>query len=405
MIFVIPKEGHVDKEKELQAMGIWSMAVMIVVLILVTLINGTNYIKIIVDLAYLLVGGLNEIEQNVNTSLLTMLSTIIAVVLLSLTGAMCAGMVFSNDAKSYNTDALQKILDKGPILVFLVVLAEELFTRWLFLSFLWNIFNHDTIAFYVLFIVGNSVWALYHLTNYSDPGERSPLKVIPQFIGGIAFTYVFLLYGIGAAIVAHFLYDVILFTTMKEKYPSGYTLFNIAYFVVMGIVLFFASLNRGIGLNSLTPWLNNNLIPLDAFDLVDYIVILLLVDCIIGVLANIMLLDSADINRSQLRTTSTVLGLALVALLTASIILGLNWLVSFVIADFVTRVTIVTVVVILLSSTSSGSALARAIVIGAPGIFFAVAAFTVLGFWSSVVILIAFHIAHYIPSYLQARAD
>jgi hypothetical protein len=75
--------------------------------------------------------------------------------------------------------AVRKIPPEARIsdILHIACFLEELLTRWLFLGAIPYVFGlHGPISFYVLFLVGNILWALIHLLNYRDREDRNPLR-------------------------------------------------------------------------------------------------------------------------------------------------------------------------------------------------------------------------------------
>ena len=316
--------GSEDKAANpLKLAGVWSALGIAILLFVFTLAGGVSYGNLLSNIGGFVIGNLSGVPHG-DESMLSSVLNIAAIILMTLVVAIVAGQIFSRGAKSYEYEALDALLDKGPFAVFSVVLFEELFARGLFLGLGTMLFKGN-IAFYVLFILGNSIWALIHLFNFSDKNERSPLRVIPQFVGGIAFTYTFVRYGLGAAIMAHFLYDVILFATRKEKMPNGATWFTLLYYSALAVILYFVNNANGVNLSTVTPWINNELRPLDSFGFFQYAALLVMIDSIVEVTANVLLLDSSEVKQETMKNIPNVFMLLLVGLISVGIVFGGNW--------------------------------------------------------------------------------
>jgi len=91
----------------------------------------------------------------------------------------------------------------GWLAVLQTVLLEEILARALFAMALPALFGGSLIAWA---LAGNLLWALLHLTN-RDIGRPHPLKVLPQFVGGLVYLVAFLLFGLIAAVATHFTYN------------------------------------------------------------------------------------------------------------------------------------------------------------------------------------------------------
>lgn len=399
------KKKGLDPDEKLSLMGAWSSIGLGLILLGLTLINGVSYGNIIGHIGSLLSGHLEEIPTNgYEGSLLSVGMNIIAVALLTLPVSIIIGALTTRRSTSYDMEAMKALLAKGPWAVFLLVLIEELFTRGLFLGLLTKVF-HGPIAFYVLFLVGNGLWALVHLKNFKDKAERSVLRVLPQFVAGIAFTYVFVRFGLIAAIMTHFLYNAIVLATQKEQMPSKRTWITTLYYAGFGLILFILMKLFGNGFSDLLPWLRGEVVPLAHYNFISYAVLLIVVDCVVCVVASLLFMDTNKSNLKELGkgTKSFIPKILGTVILTSAILFCANWLLSLFIADFTTRVVILTILWVLCSSTTSGSSLAQATVVGFPAAFFAVAAFSVLGFFPTFGLLLIFFLFHYIPMSLRSE--
>jgi hypothetical protein len=386
----------------LTLMGAWSFIGIVILLFVITLAGGVSYGNLLSNIGEFVIGNLSGVVQGSEESMISVILNTVALILITLVAVILALAIFNRGTKSYESDMVDALLDKGPLKIFSVILVEELFTRGLFLGLGTMLFRGD-IAFYILFILGNSIWALIHLVNYSDKNERSLFRVIPQFVCGIGFTYIYIRYGLGTVIMAHFIYDVILFATRKKKIPDRTTWFSLAYYGSACGILFIITTVSGISLNDVAPWINNNLVPLNSFSFLQYAAILVLIDSIITVLANILLLDTTDIKRETLKNMNNVFQLLPASLIYVVIILGGNWLMSLIVQDIVTRVMTLTIILSLLNTTTSGSALARTTLVNLPSVYFTVVAFSVLGFWPAFGFTLIFLLVDYIPRYINYK--
>jgi hypothetical protein len=100
--------------------------------------------------------------------------------------------------------------------IFIVIFLEEVFARWLFLGLIWPWVGGGVVAFYILFLVGNGIWALVHLYNWTDEGPH-PSWTLPQFWGGILLTILYVKHGFVVALLAHFAYNCIFFCSMAKQ--------------------------------------------------------------------------------------------------------------------------------------------------------------------------------------------
>lgn len=390
-----------DAEK-LAVFGFYSLFGTVVILLVLTLVGGVSYLDLFKDIGRLIGGNLSGVINGSKESLPSVVLNTTAVVLVTLVVSNSVSGVLNRKVKSYNMESLNEMLDKGPIVVFLVVLAEEVVTRWFFLGLLTKVFKGET-AFYSLFFLGNAIWALIHLSCFTDRKEWSVLRVIPMFIGGVALTYIFVRYGLGTAIMAHFFYNAILFTRLKERLPDNKTLFTFLYFVVFSIVLMLVNSANGIKLRDISPWLSNELTPINSFGFWRYTGLLLMVGCLVETVGNLLLLDRGEVKQEMMNNMKNVFVFLLICLLSVGMVLFGNWVLSFFVFNVVQRAIILTITIALLNKTTSGSALARSTLFNLPVTYFTVVAFSILGFWTAFGLSAIFIVVDFVPSYLGSK--
>ena len=172
------------------------------------------------ELAVFMSGGFREVTSN-HTTFLMMFPVILAVIVLELPctigAAVLQAKILGKSGKHAFSDLFKETREGNHFFTFFViVLLEELFARWFFLGLLTKIpFLSGTVAFYALFLIGNGIWALIHLSNFKEEKDRKILRVLPQFVAGAFFTYVFVKYGLLAAILAHFASNAVVFAVHK----------------------------------------------------------------------------------------------------------------------------------------------------------------------------------------------
>jgi len=160
----------------------------------------------------------------------------LATIPLMLFGSIAAGIIQGIILGQSKKNVVGDLFERGDrkkffLIIFILIILEEGLARYLFLGILPHIpFLSGTIAFYGLLIVGNGIWALMHLDNYAYSEDRHPLRVLPQFIGGLFLTVIFVKYGLWLAIMTHFAFDSVLFSLDKiqrvsaiDVMISGYT--------------------------------------------------------------------------------------------------------------------------------------------------------------------------------------
>lgn len=401
------EKKSLSRENLLALMGNWSLISLISLLLFFTLRSHFSYTRLVKEIFAFLTGHLESISKVANGTTGSISVNVIAILLLDLAVNLIIGQFLGRKTKSFNFEEIQKMLDRGPGLMFFVILLEELVTRGFFLGLLTKVFP-GKVSFYFLFLLGNLAWSLFHLTNFKDKKEWSPLIVIPQFVSGIFLTYVFLKYGLKVTILTHFLFNVIVLSSSKEKMASVKTFLVFFYYLFMGMVLFVVMKARGFSLAALSPWLNNSFQPLKGFGLIDYVIALLAVNCLVDLVSRVLLLDSIDADRSVFEKLNQqggafIFSAVFIGLFSAGFVLAGNFLLSFVIKDVTARIALLAVIDTLLSNTSSGSSLAQATLVNLPKVFFIIVAYIVLGFWPSVVLALLFFFFNYLPDYLESE--
>src|ERR1051325_7585458 len=177
------------------------------VLILVVGIKAAPAGLIMAELGSFFAGGVAGIDRQ-PVMFLAMLPVLLLIVAVEMPISLGVGIglqaVFGKSKHSLR-DHLEEMAGKKIFKsLFVMVLLEELFARGLFLALLTKIpFLAGPAAFYVLMLIGNALWSLAHLSNFKEKAERHPVRVLPQFIGGLFLSYVFVKYGLLASTLAH----------------------------------------------------------------------------------------------------------------------------------------------------------------------------------------------------------
>lgn len=146
--------------------------------------------------------------------------------------------------------------------------GEELFARWIFLGVIGQlpVIRDYSVAFYALFIVGNAVWALVHLNNLKNKQElqlswyQKVVFVLPQFIGGVLITAIYLPYGLLGAFIAHVVFDMVLFANDRvDVFDLGEKLICAYHFVVGTAGLLYFVLVSQLDIRDMKHWLDNSI--------------------------------------------------------------------------------------------------------------------------------------------------
>lgn len=344
------------------------------------------------ELAMLLSGKFREID-NSHTAFLMMFPVILAVVVLKLpcnVGAVILqAKILGKSGKHAPSDFFKEMEEGNHFFTFFVlVLLEELFARWLFLGLLTKIpFLSGTVAFYALFLIGNSIWALIHLSNFKEEKDRKILRVLPQFVGGIFLTYVFVKYGLLAAILTHFASNAVLLATAK------FQRINMIDGLIVGHGALCATISYALmekPLIDILPWFADNpTFRLEGWEFWDYVKVSVFLSGCIVVIFGLLLYDRGGTGKKEASkdigamSIARIAGYAVVGILViVGLLYGIYALLGLFIASTPHRVFVVAILYCaLLHKSTSGSAVARTFWSGLPDAYIMICILQALGFW------------------------
>lgn len=271
----------------------------------------------------------------------------------------------------------------APLLAITVstIIAEELFARLLFIG-VGGYFWRGQLATYVLFFVGNGLWALVHLGNYHDPRDRQVLRVLPQFVGGIFLTATFLQWGFFAALLVHLAYDMVLFSWDKrntfQATEIGAITLNFVW-LVLGLVFV------GKPLSDLMHWASfNGSFAISGWEFWNYFWAVLVIEGGLTIVGDLLAFDF-----EKPEYVASLLTRAIDSVLTVVILLGGYWLISLVTPNILDRLLVLAIAVLYFSTSGSGSNLARTFWISIPSMLFLLCIILAVdGFWSKVTFIL-----------------
>ena len=175
--------------------------------------------------------------------------------------------------------------------------SEELIARWLFIGMGSKLHALDNaLGFYLLFFMGNLAWALLHVANLKDVKLSVYQKfifVLPQFIGGVLFTAVYVPFGLLGAFLAHVVYDVILFSMDRRgRFNLGERLV-IGYHAAIAMLAACFFIPDGHDIRDIKAWFINNTtsFALPGWGFRDYVCATLLVVSITTIAAELLHYD------------------------------------------------------------------------------------------------------------------
>lgn len=389
--------------------GTYSLIGIVALLTILVVTAGFDFVGVSTQIWTLFTKGPSHVVFDNGVGIIDTVVTITGVTLMTLAVSIVTGILSSiilGNPESLAVESFEKLLDLGAWALFGGVSVEEILARWIFLGLLWPLFGGSDIAFWILFALGNIGFAIAHFGNYKKKSERSILRVIPQFVGGIAFTYLYLRYGLWITIATHFYYDVILVSSMKEQKPGIAMVVNTIYYTVAGAIALILMNVGGLSLTDLTPWFTSaQIVSLEGYTFFDYVIILLLAESVFTLVGNLLLLDPINTNKEALKTVLKASAMQTVfwLVLGTSVFFGLNWLFGLIIPNSpIGHAMGLTIALSFLSFTKSGSALARATLVDLPATFLMVAAYITLGFWPTLGIVAIFYGVNYLPKLVSA---
>lgn len=378
--------------------GEYSFVGILAIVLGVTLLGGVSYLELARNIMLFLSGNLDSVPNGANETLQNVVLIVLAaiVIKLVLSGIGLTYTVLAHgEPKSNNLVFLEKLLDKGPFSFFKLMFIEEAIARLIPLGVLTHVFKGD-VAFYMLLLAGNIGWAAMHLYNYEKEEDRNWTRVIPQFLGGLILAYLFVRYGFWVTLMAHYLFNAILLSCMKEK-PVTKVHFKVAVFYgFVFVVSWMLMIYQGLSFDTLDPWLqsSNGLNPIPGLTFASLVLIIVWLDSGLEVLSSILMLDRSDVDENVTKMGFMLFGLAFVP----AIILLVNWGSSFFITDSIARTVMVVIILSLMARTSSGSMLARLWLINPPILFLTVTVTTVFGYRYAFAMYVIMELINYIPT-------
>lgn len=337
-------------------------------------------------------GGLQEVTKN-RTTFLMMFPVILAVVAIDLpcsVGAAIVQALLLGKSGKHGVSEMVGKLKEGNIfaMFFLLVLAEELFARWFFLGLLTKIpFLSGITAFYVLFFLGNGIWALVHLRNFKDPKDRHWLRVLPQFVSGFFFTYVYVKYGLLAAVLTHYAANAILFSLHKVQNTNGVDGLITGYSALCALVSYWL-MNKP--LTDMLPWFANEPhFSLEGWSFWDYVKANIFVTAGFTAAFGLLLYDRSHVGKKEKRKKSDEnqvgpVGYILGAAIIVGILYGLYWIFGFVTSSVPYRIVFLAIFLAFTHKGASGSAASRTFWTALPSTYVTICVLQAVGYWLAI---------------------
>lgn len=336
------------------------------------------------ELTIFMSGGFREVASN-HTTFLMMFPVIFAVVVLELPctvgAAILQAKILGKSGKHALSDFFKEMGEGNHFFTFfVVVLLEELFARWFFLGLLTKIpFLSGTVAFYALFLIGNGIWALIHLSNYKEEKDRKALRVLPQFVAGTFLTYVFVKYGLLAVIMAHFASNIVVFAVHKVQRIN----------MVDGLIVGYGALCAAISyiliekpFVDILPWFADNpVFRLQGWGFWDYVKVSVFLSSCFVVVFGLLLYDRGEAGKKKSDKDIGIVGYIVSIPIVIGLLYGIYALLGLFIANVPYRVLVLAILFTFLQKGASGSAMARTFWSGLPDTYITMCILQALGFW------------------------
>lgn len=359
------------------------------------------------ELPIFLLGGFHEITAP-HTTFLKMVSVILAVVVVDFPCAVglayLQAKILGESGEHEVTESLKKMkVGHHFFISFVFIFLEELFARWFFLGVLTKItFLSGPIAFYLLFLIGNGIWALMHLGNFKKREDRHVLRILPIFSGGFFLTYVFLKYGLFAAVLAHFALDAILFAFHKTQDVNAVDCLIVGYGALCMIVSY-VFMEKSLA--DILPWFANNpIFRLPGWGFWDYVKFSVFLSGSLIVVFGLLLYDREGAGKGRSGGNAGVMTYVIGTPIFIGLLYGTYALMGLFISNVPYRVLGVATFLAFIRKGASGSAMARTFWSGLADGYVTVCILQALGFWS-VLGLIAIETIIYAPKTILNTID
>jgi hypothetical protein len=371
----------------------------IIALIALSLFLGVDYKKLFFEFSTFISGnpfavqaGTDNLLEIIKTSL-GVIAAHMAVVIMSMylinhfLGA--AESVFDDIAMAGTDSYIPKLL--------LLNFAEEALARWLALGILTKIFP-GAAAFYFFLILGNSIWSYIHLKNFIHKKDRLLIRVLPQFIIGLFYSYIFVKYGLLASTLVHITCNMTLFAIAKADDVYKKDIYRALYYLAYFILSLLGLKYLGISLTDIKPWFTSSaILPLSNYGFWHYLFVFLAFNSLMALITEALLYDNyVDSNIKK----ANFIALVVLAVVLVAIIYLINWVLGFFIDSHILRFAIIVIIFTLAESGSAQSA-AGTWFGSLVTIYIFICIAMVAGFWVTCGILVIGILLSYVPKQLS----
>jgi hypothetical protein len=180
-------------------------------------------------------------------------------------------------------------------IIMTMLFAEEVLAREIFLGQGSRIPHFSGITgFILLFVLGNGIWSLIHLFNFKNKADWNPILVLPQFVAGFFPTLVYIPYGFFGALMAHVIYDMILFAADRKDVFNAGEKALVAYHSVAFLLAYCMFFFRGDqSLYDMKHWFDENAgsFALPGWEFADYFWATILITSFFTLIGEMLLYD------------------------------------------------------------------------------------------------------------------
>lgn len=381
--------------------NIYPLVAGFLMLVALTIWGGINYLHVLGDFwAYL--SSFGSVLPPAKSGILAIGTVVGAVIAIKLVLVMLAQIpvkIIAGPMRGeHKVDAMLKKIGIPIIGLFVAILFEELFARFLFMGVLDRFLPGNI---FIWGLVGNTLWALVHLWNYEEREDRHVVRVLPQFISGLFYMFVFVQFGFFWTLIAHFSFNAMLFGIAKRK--NGFT-DDISYGLYWGVVAAIAGyffFSSSAALSIVQGWVVGDFIKMAGAGFWDYFLAIVAISAISEFALSIV---GYDVRGTSKEEHVGILGyLISVPIMIGLILLGV-FLGEKVGASQLSVVLFITLALTVMTKVDTMSALSRIWFNGLIGTFLIVGAIMTLGFSTSFLLLLAYYPILFIPSIIKREA-
>ncbi len=364
---------------------------------------------IVRELCEFFTGGAANVARN-HATLLVMIPVLLLVIAVELSLSVASAWITSRvvgealqtEDPSRDMERLtgQKIFRA----LFLMVLLEEVFFRWLLLGQLTKLFT-STVAFYVILLASNGLFAVVHLGNYKHENDRRLIRVMPQLITGLFLSFVFVKYGLVASTLAHFAHNAVLYSTFKVQRTN----------VVDGLLIVLHALFAGIAyslmdrpVHQAATWFSGEPISkIPDWGFWDYVLLAMFLSACSQLVADVLLFDKDTHPAPQhdnVPNAALVVGVCLIMVMSVGVIYAVYWTLGLVIHDTPLRILVSIITLSSFTKNQSLSSAQRMFWAGIPTGYVGICIMQALGFWGACAYA-CIMVALAVPQYLLTQFD